>query len=77
MKSEPIAIIGAIEIAAVAIVAVLAAVLEWEGEMTATIAAAVSAVIIAIGTVWQRMSVDSPATVARKVDEALRTSPPE
>jgi drug/metabolite transporter (DMT)-like permease len=76
MTREPIAIIGAIEVAAIALVGVAAAVLEWDEPLTASIIAAVSAVVIAIGTVWQRMSVDSPTTVARKVDEALHREPP-
>ena len=73
---EPIAIIGAIEVAGVAMIGVAAAVLEWDAELSTSIIAAASAVVIAIGTIWQRMSVDSPATVERKVDDALRTDPP-
>ena len=76
-KREPIAIIGSIEVALVALVGVFAAVLEWDGEMTTTVVAAVSAVVIAVGTIWQRMSVDSPATVETKVATALNTPAPE
>jgi len=77
MNREPVAIIGAIEVAAIAAIGVAAAVLEWDAELSASIVAAVSAVVIAIGTIWQRSRVDSPATVAGKVDEALNTPVPE
>ena len=77
MNREPIAIIGTIEVAVVALIGVLAAVLEWDEAMSAAVIAAASAVVIAIGTVWQRMSVDSPDTVAAKVDTALHAQPPD
>ena len=77
MQSEPIAIIGAVEVAAIALIGVFAAVLEWDVELSASIVAAVSAVVIAVGTIWQRSRVDSPATVASKVDEALNTPVPD
>ena len=77
MNREPVAIIGAIEVAAVAVIGVFAAVLEWDAELSASIVAAVSAIIIALGTIWQRSQVDSPVTVARKVDDALNTPVPK
>lgn len=70
MQTEPIGIIASIEIAAVAIVGVSAYLLEWDATLSALMVAAVSAIVIAIGTVWQRSRVDSPATVARKVVDA-------
>ncbi len=76
MRSEPIVLIGTIEVAVVAVLGVFGVVLEWEPETSAAIIAAASAVVIAIGTIWQRMAVDSPATVARKVDRAHRLPPP-
>lgn len=77
MNREPVAVIGAIEVAAVALIGVLGAVLEWDAELSAAVVAAASAVIIAIGTIWQRMTVDSPETVARKVEDALNTEVPK
>ena len=76
MKTEPVAIIGAIEVAVVAILGVLAVILEWDPELSGAIVAAASAVVIAIGAIWQRMAVDSPATVERKVRDALYTEVP-
>jgi uncharacterized membrane protein len=77
MQREPVAVIGAIEVAVVALIGVLAAMLEWDAELSASVVAAASAVIIAIGTIWQRMAVDSPETVAKKVEDALNAPPPQ
>jgi hypothetical protein len=77
MQREPVAVIGAVEVAVVAVIGVLAAIFEWDAELNATVVAAASAVVIAIGTIWQRMSVDSPATVQQKVSDALNTPPPQ
>jgi hypothetical protein len=54
MKTEPVAIIGAMEVAVVAVVAVLALVLGWDSATGSAIALAASAIVIAIGTIWQR-----------------------
>ncbi len=73
---EPIAIIGALEVVLISTVTLIGAILEWESALTGGIIGVVSAVIIVIGTLVQRSKVDSPETVAMKVDEALHTPVP-
>ena len=84
MSTEPVAIIGVLEIAALAVVGVLVAIFELGPEVeaeirNATIAifGAVAAIIIVIGTWLQRRKVDSPATVDYKVADALSKDPIE
>jgi type VI protein secretion system component VasK len=84
MAKEPIALIAALEIAALAVVGVIVAFFEIGPEVateirnaTIAISGAVAAVIIAVGTYFQRRKVDSPETVAKKVDEALNTPVPK
>ena len=76
MRTEPIAIFGAVEVALIAIITALAVAFDWEAEMTAAIAGLVTAGIVVITTYLQRRAVDSPATVEKKVDEALNTPAP-
>ena len=77
MRTEPIAILAAIEVAAIAIIAAVGVALEWDSEFVASTVGLVSAAVIVVATYLQRRQVDSPATVAQKVDDALNTPVPE
>ena len=77
MRTEPIAILGALEIAAIAIIGALAVAFEWDSEVTASLGGLVTATIVVVITFLQRSRVDSPAAVDAKVNDALYAPVPE
>lgn len=78
-QTEPVTLVGAIELAAVAIAtAVLLSLGEdIDGALAVAILAAVAAVSKLLGIILTRAGVVSPATHARQVDEALHTPVPD
>ena len=77
MQTEPIAILGALEIAAIAVIGALAVAFDWDSEITASLGGLVTAGIVVAITFLQRRKVDSPATVDAKINEALYAPVPE
>jgi hypothetical protein len=71
--SERIAIVvGAIEAAVVAIIGVIAYILNWDSEFAALIVAAASAIIIGIGTIYTFTQTTANVEVERRVNAAYK-----
>jgi len=84
LNREPIAIPAGITTIVVLVIGFLAPQMGWDAQLTAdievaaiSVMAAIAAVFIVVSAWFSRSKVDSPATVAQKVDDALHTAVPE
>lgn len=69
MKNEAAVIIGAVDAALIAVIAVVAIQLDWDASVTAAVVGALSAVVAAVGAILTRGKVYSKSSVASKDGE--------